>query len=894
MLSEILDAATRSPLVTVTGPVGSGRSTLLGRLSKAWTGRGEHAILLRLSPNPMASPLYSVLQSIGRLRKSDGRPTTMWWSPTDPLSGAHTATTPRHAAATIAKSLDVLGNVTLFIDDAQWLDPHSAAVLEHLVRRLTGTSVRCVCAIRVPAPAEILATGHTALDQLRRDGLARLVHLRPLGTSDVAAMLATACEAKPDARLVTHLRRLTSGLPAALVPVIEQYRRDGSIQVVDGHAYLSPRHHPPTLPANHQLLLSVRRIGELAWSVAKALSVLYPLGDAAPMLISEALDIPEVVACQALRKLTEVGVLCYGRCDRSWRFRVPLLASALSTHLGPYERRHLAKRATIALWQGKAQCAARDYPADQLAAAGKLVDPERARTELLDRATSPAAGNRSERWLRSAAMLSASRSDQARTLLTHAIVSLRHGDYRQTLLSSETIRSELADQLSADERQELGRAHVLALQAIGDVTALDQVADDADTEQTIARATALLLRDRWPDGAAVLEASVETTGKAPLTAYFHHLLTAQVHLFRGKQRSAERSLDEAGRVLPPNALGHRLDLAGFRVLTALVAGGAADAERVLAGSPVSADELPEATKVVLAMRQGQFDRAMELARLAIVAGTVRGQDPAHIFLHQAVATIQLSRGRLSRGRELLLTARQANPPLLYLLDGAEALIERTLGRPDQARARLRNGLNHAAQRGLLLETDWLWRQLAELEVELDDLDAACHCVTELDRVATLLGTTGAAMNLALAQAVVERDQAAADKAIRLARTRKEPFELATTTVKLVVCGLASPRLLAESYEIFGGLGALLDRARLRNLMQEHGVPVPGRRQTVAENEQLLSVLVADGLSNKEIATVLHSSEKSVESRLGRLFSRTGYRSRVELAMATLTGRALES
>jgi DNA-binding NarL/FixJ family response regulator len=58
---------------------------------------------------------------------------------------------------------------------------------------------------------------------------------------------------------------------------------------------------------------------------------------------------------------------------------------------------------------------------------------------------------------------------------------------------------------------------------------------------------------------------------------------------------------------------------------------------------------------------------------------------------------------------------------------------------------------------------------------------------------------------------------------------------------------------------------------------------------VAENERLLATLVTDGLTNRELATVLGASEKSVEGRLSRLFQRTGYRSRVELASAVLTG-----
>jgi DNA-binding NarL/FixJ family response regulator len=69
------------------------------------------------------------------------------------------------------------------------------------------------------------------------------------------------------------------------------------------------------------------------------------------------------------------------------------------------------------------------------------------------------------------------------------------------------------------------------------------------------------------------------------------------------------------------------------------------------------------------------------------------------------------------------------------------------------------------------------------------------------------------------------------------------------------------------------------------------VSIPGRAQTLAEGERLLARLVADCLSNRQLAAATQSSEKSVEGRLSRLFNRTGYRSRVELAAAVLVGDA---
>ncbi|MTD55836.1 helix-turn-helix transcriptional regulator [Amycolatopsis pithecellobii] len=885
ILAKMLDAAPgRPPLTVVTGPAGAGRSTLLDQLGSALAEAGIRPLVLRISPNPVPTPLYSALRSISGPARDGAEAPATWWSPVDPMTGTHAATTPKNTAAAIAEPLVAAGNVAVLIDDAQWTDPHSLAVIEQLAGLLAGTTVRCVCAVRVPVPPAMYAAGCAALDRLRHNHLVDNIHLRPLGAADMSALAAAEFKAKPDAELVAHLRRLTGGLPAALVPVLEEYRRGESIRIVDGYAHLAPRHRQAVLPANHGLLLNVRRTGSLPWSVAKAAAVLYPLGEAAPKLIGEAVGVAETGIHEALEKLCEAGVLRRGAGGQRWRFRVPLLATALSAQLGPYERRHLAQRAITALWHGDASCDDPGYRADQLAIAGKLVDPERARTDLVHSAVRAGADGYDDRWLRSAAALPAGQPDRARTLLTQATVSLEHGDYRQALASADTVRHELAGQLADDQFSELNRVCVLASHALGDTESLELLAADDDSGQVIARATALLLLGRWRECGALLATSRSTWEADPVSACSGLVLDGQVHFAAGSHLLALRSIDEACRVLPEDAHRRRRDVIGCASLIRLVTTGFEGPQPVPAHN-----ELPPVSRAIIAAAEGRFDQAMELARRAIASGTVRGHDLSHTFLHQAAATIQLARGRLTGGRELLAVARETNPPLPYLLDGAEALIDRALGQPVQARKRLQAGLGYAGERGLVVETDRLLLHLAELEAEREDLAAARRQVREIERVATVSGTAGTALNLALARAIVERDTAAATDAIALAREYRRPYDLATVLTKLVQHGAGDPALLPEAYDLLGELGALLDRARLRNLMQEHGVPVPGRRQTVAENEQLLSVLVADGLTNKQIATVLGTSEKSVESRLARLFSRTGLRSRVELAMSVLTG-----
>lgn len=83
--------------------------------------------------------------------------------------------------------------------------------------------------------------------------------------------------------------------------------------------------------------------------------------------------------------------------------------------------------------------------------------------------------------------------------------------------------------------------------------------------------------------------------------------------------------------------------------------------------------------------------------------------------------------------------------------------------------------------------------------------------------------------------------------------------------------------------------------RSRGLVLDRRVDKSGAPGPLTDVERQLVTLVRDGLSNREIAGVLHYSSKTVEAYLTRLYKKTGYNSRVELIVAheradSLTGR----
>jgi DNA-binding NarL/FixJ family response regulator len=76
-------------------------------------------------------------------------------------------------------------------------------------------------------------------------------------------------------------------------------------------------------------------------------------------------------------------------------------------------------------------------------------------------------------------------------------------------------------------------------------------------------------------------------------------------------------------------------------------------------------------------------------------------------------------------------------------------------------------------------------------------------------------------------------------------------------------------------------------------MRKFGVTAPRTMANPGEltgTELRIVELVRAGQTNRQIATELETSEKAVEHHLTRLFLRTGVRSRVELAAASLAGR----
>jgi DNA-binding CsgD family transcriptional regulator len=822
------------PVTVLVGPAGIGRTTALAEARTEARAAGADVVDVRLAPGDERLPLH-LLGLVGeQLTRLDG--------PAGRLG--RDLGRPGGAVTPLAEP-----DIVVLIDDLHWADPASLDALAHLVSRLPQP----VAKLRVVATAWASARTHEArcvAKRLRGQGLLRVRPLRPLTPERVAAVAAERLPARPHRSLVEHLVRVSAGVPGALVAAIEGYQRAGALRVVEHQVYLID---PAPRPELDALLRPLRQLLAPAWPVAKAAAVLHPLGPRLSTVAAEVLGRPLEQVEAGLADLVTARVLRVG--PDGWRFTVPLVAEALRGALGPFERRRFAQAAVAQHWDAAAPVDG-SYLAERLVDAGGFVDGERAGAELLaaahDRLSSD--GPTALRWL-SAAEQSGDSDTRLAARLGKAAVGQSRGDLDDVRRLLEAHSAEL----DPHQRHTAQVIYVHGLRGAGDVDTLARLADGTGrlpgggAPSTVTRAIALCAVDRWADAARLLSGSTSDGSAAVVLATASALL--------GRPSSAD-DVDPAlyallGLEAPPSS-----DRPGLSTR---------DTDRILH-----------------AWRAGRWDEASEIVQLRAAAGGVDGSPLATGAVPFAVAEIRLEQGWPSRARATIETARAQHVPLAHLLDLADATIDWHLGLPAAAAGKVAAGLTAASRSGFLFGTCELWLLRARSATQLADHATAARALDETSRRAEALGTPAGRLAHLLTRVVVRREAAAASEALTVARSLGQPLALADTLETVATHDLGAPSLLLEAYELAGQLGALLRRARLRQLMREHAAGQPNRAETLAENERLIAHLVAEGLSNKDIAVALRTSEKSVEGRLTRLFSRTGYRSRVELATAILT------
>ncbi len=806
------------------------------------------------------------------------------------------------AVATLLRMLTASEPVLLAIDDAQWLDESSAAILAYAVRRLKDRPLGVLASVRVESadagiPDLALATPADRLERIR---------LGPIPLASLHRIF---------------LLRLGRSFPRLTLVRIETASAGNPLYALEIARALSGT----DLPTDPQAPLPVP--GSLGSLMAGRISAL-PIATRRVLLFAAAAAVPTIAtlervgpgAAEALEPAVRDGIVALD--VETVRFSHPLFAQAV---LGLAPAGEL-RRAHAELAEATASPDAR---ARHLGHATDGPD------EMVARALVAAASGARERG----ATLDAA----ALYLEAGRVTPLDHADRRleRARLAAECLFVDLSEMVQADE-------------ILG--TALDAAPPGgARAEALSLRALIRYYHGRVPDAIALGEQALAEAGD-------ERLLRAKVLgrlAFLAMQLDLERGLalvEEAITLLEQHRPGVDPDLLANALLLRAVAElglvrplRQADIDRgihlITPNGRSWEREGADGSAFGLARLMDDLDGAIQSTRDLIAAKSgPGGEDPFNLV---QLSGLLLFRGEWREARAVAEAALEG-----YEREGTDlhpawglrgiALVEAHEGRLDDARRHAEQGLHSATERGDVVIAafhrhilgfvavslgDWpeADRQLSEAaalaesvsvrhpgrfkiagdQVEaalaLGDVDRAATILATLDEVARVaptpwvlaVGARSAALLLA-ARGDLEAAAERFDGALTAQEGLSMPFERARTLLaKGQLHRRRKEKRLADetirgALMIFEELAAAVWADHARMELGRVGLR-PRAPDELTDTERRVAELAATGLSSRQIAEQAFIAPKTVANVLGRVYGKLGIHSRAELG-AVMTRR----
>jgi ATP/maltotriose-dependent transcriptional regulator MalT len=261
---------------------------------------------------------------------------------------------------------------------------------------------------------------------------------------------------------------------------------------------------------------------------------------------------------------------------------------------------------------------------------------------------------------------------------------------------------------------------------------------------------------------------------------------------------------------------------------------------------------------------------------------------------QAVARLGELRLRQGRLKEAATLFERAGSQPIARLGLAALTLER--GAAEDAAAELERFLAHIGPAEQTMRAGAL-ELLVRAQAARGDIAAATRARDELQRIATTVGTAALTASAAFADALVRRQSgelaAAAsrfEEAASLYERGGAPYEtgrahlaLAETLGAMGQQGVAE-REARRALETLRALGADRDAARAKACLEQLAAPVRSRGGHALTRRQIeILGLVAQGLSNPEIAARLKLSDHTVKRHVANLLTKLGLPSRAAAA-----------
>jgi DNA-binding CsgD family transcriptional regulator len=801
------------------------------------------------------------------------------------------------------------GPLLIVLDDLQWADTGTAAALRALPVRLAEMPIAWVLASRPhPGSAQLIA----ALEHLDENGAERIT-LGPLDDAAVALVAADAMNAEPGDALL-DLVKDAQGSPFILTELLSGLRDEDLVRVVAGQAELVEARLPRRVAFTmRERLRGISAPAREAAMVAASLGRRFSFADLAKLL-----DRPAATLLGPVEELIDCGVLIESG-DRL-AFRHDVTREAVRESVPVSARRALDRDAAEVLVAGGAA------PVEVAAQIAASADPgDEQGISILLRAgealasTDPGAGADLSRR----ALELAPRDHPARGPLLAQTAVLLHSAGRADE-AREFADTQLRDALPPEQEAEvlLGIAGMFRIppdariaagrQALG----LPGLPPHLRAQHLAALFHNLLVGGRSEEARAIHDetaAAVQASGDANATFAFALAESVTAHL-EGRYQDSLDMTEQAARAGMNTTDWARDRLAQeWRCETRTVLDRVDDSLRLAAEGIAAAqrDRHGWAIRIFEIWRGRQLH---QLGRLDDASAILEGQfspetgdrfvgtlDAAGILalgrvaLHQGDTRLQQRTARLARG---LLDGATPN----YRRQAAWLLALQAMasGDPEAAHGWL-CALGQDERLTILpvfpgdVTDD---PQLVRIALAAGDRELADAGAAQAERRAHLNpGVATIVATAAHARGLLEADVAELERAVTLFASGPRPLAHASALEDLGVAHAraASAQDAIEALDgalvLYAEAGASWDASRVRSRLRDHGV----RRRLVArerpetgweamtDSELAVARLVAEGLTNREVAERLFVSPHTVSSHLRSAFIKLDVNSRLALA-----------